>query len=470
MSKRNVFSLVLSLSLYFVSAQHLIVSVDGKNNLSTDTITLMSQNQFTQKKGLEFPLPLYPGKVNTYSLNVSQADLYGVNSTWPVVFLGKNDSIAISFNPKDSSYTITGGRYPKNYTIYKTFEDVKPDYRYKTEKDNYIGYVKYLDSFSLGRQAVLDAEKAKGGMSEDVYAYMEAYLKYAHLEALLVTNSASLRKLLPQTGSVFAPNVSTNDFTNDAYLRMDIYPLCTNLYLNILTQRDIANTANTFRSPLSKQLYATILLAIDSLKGETRGGILYDKIMNHDWKDEAKDKDLFKPLFDRIKHLKLPQDNLILMEEQYAKAMLNGESIDTVLSANTNLVSLDGKRQSLQSLLSSYKGKKVMIDLWWTADEERELSSNKELNKFYPRNDYSTVHIAVNRRATPDKWMEICKNSGLTGAQYYLEGNFKSPLLSYFHASNLPQYISIDQAGKIENSNVPFYFMLNMDTEDNTIK
>jgi hypothetical protein len=472
--KPHIFWTVLLLIFFNCSnAQQLIISVDGKNNLSVDTIKLMSQDHITHNTGLVIPLPVYPGKVNTYTLNVTQADLYGINQTGPeMVLFGRDDSIAISFNAKDSVYKVTGGRYPKNYSIYNRFDAIRGDYRYKKEEDNYIGYAKYIDSFSLGRQAVLDAEKAKGGMSEDVYEYMRAYIKYEHLEALLVTNSPTLCKMLPQTGSIFAAKVSASDFANDEYLGMDIYTLATSLYLQILEQQGVGKTTvNNFRLASSKELYTEIELAIDSLKGETRKEALYDVIMHNDWGDNTGDVHLFKPLFDRISKLNLGQSYLNPIMEQYAKAQLNGKPIDTAVSLNTYLVSLDNKRQSLQSVLDAYKGKKVMVDLWWTADEERVPTTDKRINSKYPSNDYTVIHIAVNRRKTPETWIKQCKSISLPGAQYYLEGNFKSSLLSYLHASRLPQYISIDQKGNIENSNVPFYFMLpNWNVNDAAVK
>jgi len=452
------------------SAQQLIISVDGRNNVSVDTTLIISREySFLNARPPGAQLSVYPGKINTYSVNMPGPALIGVGNA--EVLVGKDDSISLIFDPKEKNYIVTGGRYPGNYIIYNKLKDARIDYsRYNKSQDNYPTFAGYLDSLSYGQAAELEQDRKKTALSDDVYDFMRAYIRVVHISALLRTKSATLIKNLPQTSSKFVPIISTEDFNETRYPGMMNYTVAALQYVRLVAYNRPATPDTGFHSLRSKHLYSALSFAIDSLRQETQKLVLYNLIENNDWSEEVDDKASFVLIFDKIHALKLPGLYSRAIERQQSKALLDGNTLDPAISTSTLLTSMDNKHLTLQTLINAYKGKNVIIELWSPDNNMTavRVSEGSNIQNKYDEENYSILHIGVDKRGRED-WAEYCKAANKTNDQFYLENGTKSPLIGYFKISNLPTYIAIGRSMEIQNSDIPLYKMTSFALMNTTI-
>ncbi|NJB82730.1 TlpA family protein disulfide reductase [Wenyingzhuangia aestuarii] len=107
----------------------------------------------------------------------------------------------------------------------------------------------------------------------------------------------------------------------------------------------------------------------------------------------------------------------------------------------------DGNLVTFQDLVTSYKGKTVLIDVWasWCGDCIKGLPKLKTIQQKHPKISYVFISLDRNQRA----WQNGIKRYRIKGDHYYVEGGWKSIFAENIHLDWIPRYILINPNGKV---------------------
>jgi thiol-disulfide isomerase/thioredoxin len=114
------------------------------------------------------------------------------------------------------------------------------------------------------------------------------------------------------------------------------------------------------------------------------------------------------------------------------------------------LKDIDGKEVSL----NDFKGKLIYIDFWstWCAPCVAEMPASKKLQTRYESEDIIFLYISIDE--DEKKWKEFVVKNKLKGTQLRTNG-WNSPVAKVYGISAVPEYILIDQKGKIIKYGAP---------------
>jgi len=103
---------------------------------------------------------------------------------------------------------------------------------------------------------------------------------------------------------------------------------------------------------------------------------------------------------------------------------------------------------TIDSILKTYKGKKVLIDVWasWCGDCIRGLPSIKNLQKKYPEVVFLFLSVDKNKAA----WKNGIRRFKIQGEHYILPKGMKSgDFVDFLNLGWIPRYVVVDENGKI---------------------
>ena len=109
------------------------------------------------------------------------------------------------------------------------------------------------------------------------------------------------------------------------------------------------------------------------------------------------------------------------------------------------LTSVDGSKVSFAEILSTYKGKTLVIEVWasWCGDCIKAMPKLKELQAMHP--DVSYLFLSMDRAA--DKWKAGIEKHELKGGQYWSEEGMKGAFAKSIDLDWIPRYIIVDKSG-----------------------
>ena len=112
------------------------------------------------------------------------------------------------------------------------------------------------------------------------------------------------------------------------------------------------------------------------------------------------------------------------------------------------LLTFDGVEKTVEEVLSQYKGKIVVLDIWasWCGDCIAGLPKVKELQQTYGK-DIAYVFFSLDR--TPTSWKKGIARFGIEGAHYFIPSGRKSDFCSAVSVDWIPRYMVLDKEGKI---------------------
>lgn len=118
------------------------------------------------------------------------------------------------------------------------------------------------------------------------------------------------------------------------------------------------------------------------------------------------------------------------------------------LALNDNVYSLNNTNFSVKEMLSKYKGKKILIDVWasWCADCIKGLPSVRNLQREYPEVVFLFLSVDKNKAA----WKNGINRFQIQGEHYNLpKGMKEGEFVDFINLGWIPRYIVIDELREI---------------------
>jgi len=111
------------------------------------------------------------------------------------------------------------------------------------------------------------------------------------------------------------------------------------------------------------------------------------------------------------------------------------------------LLSTDGSQVPFKDILSKYKGKTVVIEVWasWCGDCVKAMPKIKELQSKNP--DVAYVFLSMDK--TADKWKAGIEKHELKGEHFMANDGMKGTFGKAIDLDWIPRYIILDKTGKI---------------------
>jgi thiol-disulfide isomerase/thioredoxin len=110
---------------------------------------------------------------------------------------------------------------------------------------------------------------------------------------------------------------------------------------------------------------------------------------------------------------------------------------------------LSGSRITFGALLESYKGKKVVIDIWasWCRDCIVGYPKLEKLKRSMSDEDVAFVFLSADK--DKEKWKNAITKYNIVGDHYVLDGAWTNSLSNYIVLDWVPRYFVIDENGKV---------------------
>ena len=127
-----------------------------------------------------------------------------------------------------------------------------------------------------------------------------------------------------------------------------------------------------------------------------------------------------------------------------------------------NLESIEGVSSSFEEIIYTYKGKKILVDVWasWCRDCIEGIPKVKKIQKEFP--EVVFLFLSVDEKV--DSWKRAVKRYAISGEHYNMSKGMKNgDLVEFLDLSWIPRYLVLDEKGKISLFNA-------IDASDQKIK
>lgn len=125
------------------------------------------------------------------------------------------------------------------------------------------------------------------------------------------------------------------------------------------------------------------------------------------------------------------------IQTQFSEAVLTEEHVD-----------LNGDKIKFGDILSKYKGRQIVIDVWasWCRDCIVGLPELKALQKDKP----DAVFLFLSADRNLETWKRAIKKYEIKGEHYFLTEGTKGVLGKFVDIDWIPRYMIVDSKGQIE--------------------
>ena len=127
-----------------------------------------------------------------------------------------------------------------------------------------------------------------------------------------------------------------------------------------------------------------------------------------------------------------------------------------------NLESIEGVSSSFEEIIYTYKGKKILVDVWasWCRDCIEGIPKVKKIQKEFP--EVVFLFLSVDEKV--DSWKRAVKRYAISGEHYNMSKGMKNgDLVEFLDLSWIPRYLVLYEKGKISLFNA-------IDASDQKIK
>lgn len=113
------------------------------------------------------------------------------------------------------------------------------------------------------------------------------------------------------------------------------------------------------------------------------------------------------------------------------------------------ITNLSGNRITFGQMLESYKGKRILVDIWasWCGDCITGYPKLDDLRNNKWDKDLVVVFLSVDKDA--DKWKNAIHKYKIRGDHYLVDNNWKNALSNYLVLDWVPRYFVLDAEGRI---------------------
>ncbi len=115
---------------------------------------------------------------------------------------------------------------------------------------------------------------------------------------------------------------------------------------------------------------------------------------------------------------------------------------------NDIMISQEGTKVSFSEIINTYKGKKVVIDVWasWCGDCVKGMPKVKKLQE-----EYSTdvVYLFLSLDKTESSWKKGIERYDVVGEHFFISSGWKGDFCSSIDLDWIPRYMVVNEQGKI---------------------
>ncbi len=110
---------------------------------------------------------------------------------------------------------------------------------------------------------------------------------------------------------------------------------------------------------------------------------------------------------------------------------------------------LTGRKITFGQMLESYKGKKVVIDIWasWCRDCIAGYPKLEDLRRSIGKDNVAFIFLSADK--DKQKWNSAITRYRITGDHYIMDGAWTNSLSNYLVLDWVPRYLVIDESGKV---------------------
>ncbi|NQY29211.1 MAG: TlpA family protein disulfide reductase [Flavobacteriaceae bacterium] len=392
--------------------------------------------------------------------------------------------------------------YDENYTNYKIF--VEPNSKQVIVAKNSSFFISGKDSIAQSFLNSCSPITYKGIMQNpDYYSYknntandaLKGYKKYINKYQLKL-DSLSNKKLISTS---FKKQLDNDLFAAEVFSKANIYtglfwrttlPEQNESYLNKLPDSTFNNWSTFYKnypiedSELIKKMfwfyYAENYIFVFNGKAKDKKEFDYDAPSYHIDKinyaktiiKDPKTLEYFITcyLFDKCQQNRF-EKSLISIYNDIQKQFPNSDylqfitpeinkikeyhkKIEADYNEETVFINEYENVDSLEELISQFKGKNIYIDVWatWCGPCKDEFKHNRELNHFLKENDIEMIYISFDKERGHKKWLEMIKYYDLKGDHIRNNDQLYDNLIVEYQNNGsiaIPWYMIVNKEGKI---------------------
>jgi len=111
-------------------------------------------------------------------------------------------------------------------------------------------------------------------------------------------------------------------------------------------------------------------------------------------------------------------------------------------------LTLENQPIVFKEILDTYKGKKVLIDVWasWCKDCIVTLPDLKELQKEFP----DVVYLFLSLDKSTHRWKKGIKRFNIVGEHYYMKSGWDGDFGEFLNLNWIPRYMVVNENGFVD--------------------
>lgn len=111
------------------------------------------------------------------------------------------------------------------------------------------------------------------------------------------------------------------------------------------------------------------------------------------------------------------------------------------------LITEAGEETDLQTVLNTYKGQKIVIDVWgsWCRDCLESLPEVMQLQQEFP----NVAFVFLSEDRTQEAWKKGIEKYQIKGIHYFIKSGTKGVLKDFLSSNWIPRYMIINEVGDI---------------------
>lgn len=126
------------------------------------------------------------------------------------------------------------------------------------------------------------------------------------------------------------------------------------------------------------------------------------------------------------------------------------QEVPTIFSSaalNDTFYSLQDENLTFETVLKSYEGKIILIDVWasWCSDCLKSMPKVKALQQAHS----DVVFLFLSLDKSVDSWKKGIKKYKVDGEHYYMQSGWKGDFGNFLDLDWIPRYLVIDKTGTI---------------------